>query len=251
MKTPVISVIMPAYCCERFIGEAINSVLSQTYQDFELLVIDDCSNDGTADIIREFAQRDLRVVYLHNEQNMGVAKTRNRGIGESRGKYIALLDSDDVWDPRKLERQLALLQECDASIAYCSYGFIDENSKVIKKAFIVPEKTDFQHMLTSSVISCSTALISAELLKAHTFRSDIYHEDYALWMELLAIPVSAAGDKEILAYYRQVSGSRNSEKLHAAAERWRIFRVNLNLGLLKSIWYFAGYAINGVMKYWL
>lgn len=250
-KPPKVSIIMPAYCCERFIAASIESALKQTFQDFELLIIDDCSTDGTADIIKRYAAQDARIVYMKNPQNQGVARTRNVGIAASRGEYIALLDSDDLWTQDKLEKQLAMAKATDADILYCSYGFIDEAGQEIKKPFIVPERTDFRKMLSSSVISCSTALIRAELLKKHPFKPEIYHEDYALWLELLSMPVEAAGNGEILAYYRQVLGSRSNSKWKVAHERWKIYRNVLHMNWIKSTWYFSQYAIKGIMKYYM
>lgn len=246
-----VSVVMPAYNAERTISEAIESVLQQTYQDFELIVVDDASTDRTLQIAVDYGKKNSKIRVLENMSNFGVAVTRNHGIEKARGKYIALLDSDDLWEPDKLERQLALGKREQAEIVYCSYDFIDESGQTIKEPFIVPETTDFGHMLTKSVISCSTALITARLLKENPFEPNIYHEDYALWMHLLSAPVKAVGDQKVLMHYRQVSGSRNKKKLRAAKERWRIYRDYLNLGRLQSMAVFAAYAANSVRKYML
>lgn len=246
-----ISIVMPAYCCERFIAKSIESVLNQTFRHFELIVIDDCSTDGTAEIIREYALKDSRIVYMCNEKNHGVARTRNKGIAKSKGEYIALLDSDDLWENTFLEKQMALAESTDADILYCSYAIIDESEQRIKKPFIVPERTDFTHMLSSSVISCSAVLAKAALLKEHPFKPEIYHEDYALWLELLSTPIVAVGNPEILSYYRQVQGSRSWKKGKAARERWRIYREVLHMDWFVSMWYFIQYAVKGMMKYYL
>lgn len=246
---PVVSVIMPNYNGARFVKEAIESVLKQTFSDFELVVIDDCSKDESPEIIRGIAHRDSRIRLIESEQNRGVAETRNEGIRQARGKYIALLDNDDIWTPDKLERQMALAEK-GADIVYCSYAFMDEQGTEIKKPFVVPEKTDFQAMLAVSVISCSTALIKAPLLKEHLFQPEYYHEDYVLWMELLKIPCVARGDKKVLAYYRQVSGSRSNKKWNAAKERWNTYRKALGMGVITSAWAFARYAVCAVLKYY-
>lgn len=246
-----ISVVMPVYNSRRFLPETVKSVLDQSYAAFELILVDDCSTDGSGELMEELALSDSRIRILKNRENLGVAKTRNAGIAAACGNYIALLDSDDIWTVDKLQRQidLALKENCD--IVYCSYGFIDESGAQVKKPFLVPERTCFKDMLAKSVISCSTALIKAELLKDHPFDPNIYHEDYALWMKLLALPVKALGDTQVLAYYRQVSGSRNARKFHAAQERWKIYRDVLHLSYAQSVLAFFRYAAYGIKKYYL
>lgn len=252
MKAEQITVVMPVYNASRFLRDAVESVLKQTYQNLELLLIDDCSTDNSLEIAREYEQKDARVRVIAAEHNSGVANVRNRGIQEANGQYIALLDSDDVWTEDKLERQLQLVKKTNAKIVYCSYDFIDENNATIKKPFIVPSTTDYKKMLASSVISCSTALLDAELLKEHPFKPEFYHEDYVLWMELLSIQgVTAVGDTNILAHYRQVSGSRSNNKGNAAKERWNTYRQALGLNFCESVWAFVRYAIKGVLKYYM
>lgn len=182
-KQPLITVVMPNYNGHRFVEQAIDSVLNQTYPNFELLVVDDCSKDNSLQLIQQKAQSDDRIRVIALEHNAGVANARNVGIKEARGEFIALLDNDDLWTVDKLERQLALANK-GADIVYCSYDFIDEKNNPIKKPFIVPQQTNFNKMLASSVISCSTSFIKTELMQAHLFNSDFYHEDYVLWMEL-------------------------------------------------------------------
>lgn len=250
MDVPMITVVMPVYNASRFLARAVDSVLAQSYKDFELILVDDCSTDNSLELLRNYEKMDSRIKVIESSVNQGVAKTRNMGIVEARGEYIALLDSDDVWLNTKLEKQLDLIKRTGASIAYCSYDFIDEDDRSIGKPFIVPPETDFRKMLKSSVISCSTALIEAGLLQAHPFNSEYYHEDYVLWMELLRIPVKAAGEPEVLTHYRQVGGSRSNNKLNAARERWKIYRDALGLDLWVSLQSFVAYAVNGLRKYW-
>ena len=246
----LISVVMPNYYGYRFVEQAINSVLSQTYKNFELLVVDDCSKDDSLSLIQQKAQSDSRVRVIALEHNAGVANARNIGIKEAKGEYIALLDNDDLWTEDKLERQLDLAQK-GADIVYCSYDFIDEQNRSIKKPFVVPLQTNFNKMLASSVISCSTSFIKTDLMQAHPFNPDFYHEDYVLWMELLRVCPTAYGDPKVLMHYRQVSGSRSNKKSNAAKERWNTYRRALKLNAVTSAWAFVRYALNGVMKYYL
>lgn len=247
---PLITVVMPNYNGHRFVEQAIDSVIAQTYSNFELIVVDDCSTDNSLQLIQKKASLDNRIKILALKKNAGVANARNVGIAAAKGKYIAFLDNDDLWVEDKLERQL-MLAEKGADIVYCSYDFIDENNKVIKKPFIVPRRTNYNKMLASNVIGCSTSFIKSELMKTHPFKNKFYHEDYILWMELLRTNVLAYGEKKVLMHYRQVRGSRSNEKKNAAKERWIIYRKGLKLSILKSAWAFLRYAINGVKKYYL
>lgn len=249
-KQPLITVVMPNYNGRRFVEQAIDSVLNQTYSNFELLVVDDCSKDDSLQLIQQKAQSDDRIRVIALEYNAGVANARNVGIKEAKGAFIALLDNDDLWTEDKLERQLALANK-GADIVYCSYDFIDEQNNSIKKPFIVPQQTNFNKMLASSVISCSTSFIKTELMQAHPFNPDFYHEDYVLWMELLRVCSTAYGDQKVLMHYRQVNGSRSNKKGNAAKERWNTYRKALKLNAVTSAWAFARYAVNGVVKYYL
>ena len=246
----LISVVMPNYNGHRFVEQAIDSVLSQTYQNFELLVVDDCSKDDSLWLIKQKAQSDSRIRIIALEKNVGVANARNVGIQEAKGRYISLLDNDDLWTEDKLERQLAIAEN-GADIVYCSYDFIDEQNHEIKKPFIVPTQTDFNKMLASSVISCSTSFIKTELMQANPFNPEFYHEDYVLWMELPRVCPTAYGDEKVLMHYRQVTGSRSNKKGNAAKERWNTYRKALKLNIVASAWAFTRYAVNGVIKYYL
>lgn len=246
----LVSIVTPAYNCEKYLRQTVESVLAQSYTDWEMIIVDDCSTDGTLALAQQLAAVDARIRVVRNEQNQGVSMTRNRGIAEARGKYIALLDGDDLWEPDKLERQAALLEQ-GFDLAYCSYDFWDEDGRPIgkMKPFIVPKQTDYHNMLVSSVVSCSTAMVRTGLLKEHPFRKDTYHEDYALWMELFALPVRAEGDEKVLMHYRQVRGSRSNAKGNSAKKRWEVYRRTLHMGLLESAWAFCRYAVRGAIKY--
>ena len=249
VKQPKVSVIMPAYNAERFIEEAIRSVMAQTVSDWELLVLDDGSQDATADIVKRLAQEDDRIRFLPNGANMGVAKTRNRGFDLCTGAYIALLDSDDVWYPEKLEKQLMLAKESNADILYCSYSIIDENGAKKCSDYLVPEHTDFNAFLAQSVISCSTAMLSRAIIDQYRFTTSFYHEDLALWLRLLQDGFQARGNREVLSAYRVMRGTRASNKLKSACNRWRTFRKYLGLPFGKCLVAMIRYAVFGLCKY--
>ena len=246
---PLVSVIMPAYNAESFIAEAIASVLSQSVGDLELIVINDCSADGTQKIVEGLAKEDARIKPVVNEENMGVARSRNRGLELCRGKYIALLDSDDYWKPQLLEKMIARAEETKADIIYCSYEMVDEQDRKICSDFLVPPETSFEACIVRSVITCSTVLLTAQRMKNTRFPTNIYHEDTALWFQLLRDGYVARGVPEVLAAYRQRAHSRSSHKLISAIRRWPIYRKHLKMPFMQSAGAMIRYAYYGLMKY--
>ena len=246
---PLVSVIMPAYNAALFIEEAIASVRAQTVTDWELFVIDDCSTDDTYKIACDIAMSDKRITVLKNEENMGVAKTRNRGIDLSNGKFIAFLDSDDYWKHNMLERMIQRADETDADIIYCSYEIVSECGVKLCNDFIVPEKTSFKESIVRSVITCSTVLITKQLAGNIHFPTDMYHEDIALWFGLLKEGKIARGVTDVLASYRQRANSRSSDKLRSARRRWFVYRKYLNMPFFQSVITMINYGVYGLKKY--
>lgn len=248
-RAPLVSVIMPAYNAERFIVEAINSVINQTITDWELIVIDDCSSDETLEIIRTYSKNDKRIQAVANDRNMGVARTRNRGLELACGKYVALLDSDDYWAPQFLEKMLARAEETKTDITYCSYEMVGEDGQKVCNDFIVPLGTSFKESIVRSVITCSTVLLTADLAKSNRFPTNMYHEDIALWFQLLRAGKTASGVQEVLAAYRQRNNSRSSDKIKSAFRRWKIYREHLKMPFLQSIVVMVRYGYYGVAKF--
>ena len=246
---PKVSVVMPAYNMERYIEIAIRSVQAQTYENWELLVIDDCSKDTTCEIVERMAAQDSRIRLIRNEQNMGVSRTRNRGIDMSEGEYVAFLDSDDMWRPQKLKCQLELLKQTDAEFSYCSYGIVDAVGNQARPPYRVPNHVTYQELLRENVVGCSTVVISSPVIKKYRFGSGFYHEDYVLWVKLLQDGLQAAGCVEVLADWRYIENSRSFNKVQAAKNRWHIYREFLGLSFLKSVWLLTCYATAGLKKY--
>ena len=245
----MVSVIMPAYNAEKFIEKAIMSVVNQTYKNWELIVIDDGSKDSTTEIVMQLAQEDSRIVFYANEKNMGVARTRNRGFDIAKGDYVALLDSDDIWMPEKLEKQIELIAKTEADITYTSYGIIDVEDNKYKDDYVVPSQTDFEKMLGENHIGCSTVVLKKSVTEEYRFNENFYHEDYVLWMQLLKDGHRAHGLTEVLVQYRFYPGSRAANKLKSAQKRWVIYREYLNLSFLKSVISLANYMLAGIKKY--
>ena len=247
--TPLVSIIMPAYNASQFIGIAIDSVRNQTVADWELFVLDDCSTDGTPDVVRSRSAQDPRIHFIENPENMGAAKTRNRGLDRCTGKYIAFLDSDDVWHPTKLEKQLTRMEEAGAQLCYTSYALVNTAGEKAMPDYLVPETAGFRDLLKENVIGCSTVLLSADIMKQRRFCTDFYHEDYVLWLHLLQEGYIAAGCREVLVDWRHLENSRSYNKVKSMQNRWDIYRRNLNMPLIKSMYYLAHYVWAGLNKY--
>lgn len=246
---PTVSVIIPAWNAEAFIEETLRSAVEQTFKDMEIIVVDDCSTDRTAEIAERMAATDPRIRCFRNPQNSGFSKTRNFAIEQARGTYIALLDSDDIWLPEKLERQVELIRRENADLVYCSYGMIDEKGNKSHPDFIVPETTDMEHMLACNVIGCSTVLVRKELLIQFPLGEDNSHEDYAVWLRILSTGCHMVGIRTVLMRYRVLSDSRSGNKWKSAKKRWCIYRRDLGFSRLRSMKYFLRYTVAGLKKY--
>lgn len=244
-----VSVIIPAYNAAAYIEQAIRSVMAQTYTDWELLVIDDCSTDGTYAIAQRLAAEEPRIRLIRNEKNSGVAATRNYGLELCGGAYVAFLDSDDVWHPDKLACQIQKAQQEQAALVYTSYAIVDAQGQPCKKPYRVPEHIDFKALLKENVIGCSTVLLAAPVAKAHRFKTGFYHEDYCLWLDILQDGHKAVGCTEILTDWRLIINSRSFDKKNGARNRWAIYRRHLHFSFFKSLRYFTAYAWRGVLKY--
>ena len=245
----MVSVIMPAYNAEQFVEQAIRSVMEQTIPNWELLVLDDCSRDKTCEIVERLAAEDGRIVLLRNENNQGVAKTRNRGLDQCRGSYVAFLDSDDVWHPEKLETQIELLKQANADLSYCAYEVINQDGHRVKKDYLVPQNIGFEDLLKENVIGCSTVVLTEKIAKTYRFKEAFYHEDYVLWLQILKDGYRTVGSREILAQWRYIENSRSFDKRRSARNRWKIYREYLGLSPVKSAYFFINYVLAGLKKY--
>lgn len=239
---------MPLYHAEKYVAEAIRSVQAQTCGDWELLVIDDGSQDGSLKIVQDLAKGDPRITVHANPQNMGVARTRNRGLELASGDWIAFLDSDDLWRADKLEKQLRLADRTGAQMIYTSYTLFRDESPT-RSTYIVPERITYESMLRENAVGCSTVLIRKDALDGHRFSPEIYHEDYALWLELLRAGCEMAGCTETLVDWRVCPGSRSFHKGAAGRNRWYIYRKVEKLPVGRSARAFAAYAVRGLAKH--
>ena len=249
IHAPLVSVVMPAYNAENYIACAVESVLAQSMGDLELIVLDDGSSDNTAEIVAQIAMRDNRVRLCPNEHNMGTARTRNRGLDLCRGMYAAFLDSDDIWYPKKLEKQLHCMQQTGADLSYAAYAIVDIAGQKCCADYRVPQSIDLEGLLKENVIGCSTVMLSRSAMEQYRFQPEYYHEDYVMWLQMLQDGRAMAGVDEVLVDYRYHAGSRAGNKVASAKYRWQIYRGCMKLSWWKSVWYMSHYAVAGLKKY--
>lgn len=247
MTTTLVSVIMPAYNAGRTIRSAVLSVLSQTYTSWELVIVDDCSSDGTAGLIDSLAAADDRIRVMHAETNSGVAAARNAAIAAARGSHIAFLDSDDGWHPCKLEWQMQHMEDTQARVCYAPYDRVSEDGRLLSHVQ-PPATVDYEQMLRSNHIGNLTGIYDRSLGDV-PFRR-VGHEDYVFWLEMVrrAGGASCVPSDRALAYYLVRDGSVSADKWRAARWQWRIYRDVARLGWLSSSQHMCHYAWQAVMK---
>lgn len=219
---PLVSVVMPAYNCEKFIAQAINSVIGQTYENWELFIIDDCSTDNTAELVNSFD--DKRIFYLKNADNSGPAVSRNMGIDAAKGEYIAFLDSDDIWLSEKLERQIGFMEENKVNFSCTAYGKIDSAGNVIGKKIVPYRKAGYKRCLYyGNCIGNSTAVYKVG--EGKIFVPQIRkRNDFALWLKVLKREKFCFGMKNVLSYYRVRENSISSDKKSLIKYQWELYR---------------------------
>jgi teichuronic acid biosynthesis glycosyltransferase TuaG len=248
MSQPLVSIITPVYNAEKFISETIQSVLDQTFEDFELLLIDDCSTDRSESIINEFVQKDKRIKYYKLSENSGAAVARNKGLEMAEGRFIAFIDSDDKWYRLKLERQLSFMQNQQVAFTYTKFEMINDDGSVRKKAADLPTKLDYTGLLKNTAIACSTVVIDKEVIG--DFRMPLVRkgQDTATWLKILRNHKNAYLVDEVLNQYRVVEGSLSSNKLLALKRTWNTYKNLEKLPLHKAVYYFTHSVINAIRR---
>lgn len=244
----LISIIMAAYNAEKTIEQAINSVLSQTYTNFELLVVNDCSTDRTAELVKSIAAKDSRVRLISNVKNSGVSYTRKHGLEEAKGDWIAILDSDDAWEPEKLEKQIVLQRRTNADLLFTGSAFMDSEGHPIDWCLHAPKEVTYRQLLKQNVLSNSSALVRKELYAKYYAIGDGMHEDFAIWLSILKEGKKAYGVDEPLLIYRIAKSSKSGNKVKAARMNWNTYRY-VGLNLMEAIYYECWYIFNGIRKY--
>ncbi|KZU06111.1 glycosyltransferase family 2 protein [Lactiplantibacillus plantarum] len=242
-----VSIILPVYNSQKFICETINSVLSQSFKLFELLIINDASTDDTEKIIQSY--NDPRIVYKKFSRNRGVANARNYGINLAEGEFVAFIDSDDIWNSDKLQQQLQEMQAKCINFSYSNYELVNESGRTIKYIENLPKWNTYKSLLMTNSIPLLTVIIKKNLIKGNQF-INIRHEDYATWLQILRKSDEKAWlFPEITAKYRVRDDSISSNKLKSLSWTWNVYRNSEHLSLIKSAYYLGCNALHGLLKH--
>ena len=243
-----VSVITASYNAGRFIEETIKSVLDQTYENLELIIVDDCSTDNTDEIVSKYIKVDSRVKFYKLEKNSGAAVVRNTALEKAEGRFIAFLDSDDVWDRKKLEKQISFMKSNNYGFSFTSYRLMKEDGELLNKEVRVPKEVKYTDLLKNTIIACLTVIIDRDMIG--DFRMPLVRagQDTATWLSILRKGNIAYGYDEVLASYRLVEGSISSNKIKALKRTWNTYRKLENLSLFKASYYFICYTLNAIKK---
>lgn len=256
----LVSIIVPVYRASHYIAETIEMVEKQTYQNWELLLIDDCSPDNSAEIIRNIIEKrsaqalshscDVERIHLiRKEKNEGAARARNTGIELAKGRYIAFLDADDIWHPKKLEKELSFMEEKQAAFAFTAYEFGDENARGTGKIVKVPERLTYRKALSRTVIFTSTVIFdTAEISRELIRMPNVASEDTATWWKVLRNGHVAYGLNETLVIYRRPAKSLSSNKFTALKRIWGLYRREEKLSLPVSAFCFCLWAFRATIR---
>ncbi len=239
---------MAAYNAEKTIKQAIDSVIAQTFQNWELIIVNDCSVDSTGEILKKFSLIDNRIKVIDNKKNSGASLSRKTALENARGEWIAILDSDDLWERDKLRRQLYVAHKMDAKIVFTGSAFIDENDEMMDWQLHVPKTIKYRSLLKQNLISNSSVLVKRDLYEKYYAVGDNMHEDFAIWLQILKIGIIAYGIDKPLLIYRISRKSKSGNKLKAARMNWNAYRY-VGLNLIQAGYYMVWYTVKGLLKY--
>lgn len=242
---PLVSVIMPCYNAQNNILNAIQSVLTQDYQNLELIIIDDSSTDDTINILNQL--KDPRINLIFSKKNQGAGVSRNIGIEQAKGRFIAFLDSDDLWLKTKLSEQINFMLENNYRFTFSYYQHLSEAG--LGKIITAPKFTTYHRSLYGNVIGCLTVIYDTAHFGKQFMPLIRKRQDFGLWLKLLSLENKAYCYPKVLAHYRTDSGMTQN-KLNAAKHQWFFYRDTLKLNLFSSLWYFTFYSFNGFFKHY-
>jgi teichuronic acid biosynthesis glycosyltransferase TuaG len=248
MADQLVSIVTPAYNAEAFLPSSIDSVLGQIYSEWEWHIVDDCSTDRTRELVQARACGDRRIKLIALPQNSGPAMARQAGVQSAKGRYVAFLDSDDLWLPHKLAHQLRFMAERNAGLSFTAFRRVSGDGRKLGRVIHPPARLSYQQLLGNTAIVTSTAVVDRALVGTfHMVKT--YYDDFALWLEITRRGFPAYGLDEDLVRYRVVGGSVSRNKLRSARMVWRTYREVERLGILRSSFCFARYAFNAARKY--
>ena len=244
----LISIITPTYNCGKFIGETIESVINQTYENWEMIIVDDCSKDNTKDIVNKYAQNDDRIKYHLLEKNSGAAIARTKAMELANGNYMAFLDSDDLWVEDKLEKQLKFMKENNFNFVCTEYEQIDEQSNPLGKIIKVRDKANYNRVLLDCPVGNSTVMYNVKAMGKFEVPNIRKRNDDALWLQMLKKEEYIHGMKEVLMKYRIRENSISSNKLDLVKYHWYLYREIENLSVIRSVFHIGYWGIIKIFK---
>ncbi|WP_339834721.1 glycosyltransferase family 2 protein [uncultured Flavobacterium sp.] len=245
----LVSIITPTYNSGKYIAETIQSVQKQTHQNWEMILVDDCSSDNTIDLIKSFIANDNRIQLYQLESNSGPAVARNKGIENVSGKYMTFLDADDIWFEDFIENSIKTIHETGIHFVFSSYKRSDEELNFIHSDFIVPKKVTYTDILKSNSISCLTAFLDIETLGKKSMPLIRKRQDMGLWLQYLKEIPFAYGIQEPKAIYRIRENSLSRKKSNLLKYQWQFYREVENLTVFQSTYYMLHWMYRGFMKY--
>ncbi len=247
----LVSVITPVYNCEKYIDRTLQSVFAQTYKNIEIVLVDDCSPDDSAEIIKRYQQNHPEIVYFLQPKNMGAGHARNKALELAKGQYVAFLDADDIWKPEKIEKQVDLLQKKNAGFCFTAIEMIDGDDKLIKGKRAVKKEIDYKFLLSNTMIPTSGVMVD-RCIKGD-FRMHIRRggQDYATWLKLLRDGSKAYGIDEALVGYRIDGQSLSSNKMKSIRQIWEIQTQEEGVSKIAAGWHIVRWCWNSVKKYWM
>ena len=250
MKNGLVSIITPCYNGAKYISQTIDSVLAQTYTDWEMIIVDDGSKDNSAEIVRGYMETEPRIIFLQ-QPNAGSAAARNNGIRSASGQYIALLDADDLWEPEFLTEQIRFMQEKNAVCVYSSYKCIDENSQEILNPVICKPEITTKDMMVTNYIGCLSGLYDASRHGKIYLREELksIRDDYAYWLDIVKLEDKAYGNQKLLAKYRVLANSTTGNKKKLIKKQYQFYRDYLHLSVVKSTTNLIRWGLMGLKKY--
>ena len=239
-----VSIIMPVYKARETIEQAVQSVIAQDYQNWELIIVNDSCPEDSCSQIESLIGTNSQVIQINNITNQGVAISRNKGIAKAKGKVIAFLDADDYWHPDKLSLQIEKIND-GYNVVCSNYVRVELNSK--NTEVFHKEEFDYSDMLKSNQIGNLTGMYRCENI-GKIYQKDIGHEDYVMWLEVVKLAKKGYSIQKPLAYYRVSSSSLSSNKFQAANWQWRVYRKELKLSLITSLYFFSNYIYSALKK---
>ena len=251
VEKDLVSIIVPVYHAKKYIRETMDCIRNQTYENWELLLVEDCGNDGTAEMIMQYRDEneDDRIRLFLQPGNLGAAAARNRALDEARGRFITYIDADDLWEPDKLERECAFLLEKNAAFVFTGYEFADENGVGMGKVVHVPEMLTYRQALKNTTIFTSTVMFDTQKIsKQQLVMPSVKSEDTALWWRVLKGGVTAFGLDENLVRYRRGGKSLSSNKIEEIRRIWNLYRKEEKLSVPYSAWNFLFWAFRAVFR---